>query len=92
MEKISGKLFCQQPDRDVPRIKCGYPLPCPFHTVIVDLAAQAVTEPIESRVTSRARRALKEIASALGSTDPVKARQQAPNRGNRASKGKAGRS
>jgi hypothetical protein len=28
--------FCEQPDRDEPRIKCGYPIPCPFHTVLID--------------------------------------------------------
>ena len=27
---------CQKPDRDVPGILCGYPLPCPYHTVTVD--------------------------------------------------------
>jgi len=27
--------YCEQPDRHVPRIKCGYPLPCPHHTVFV---------------------------------------------------------
>ncbi len=29
-------LYCQRPDRDVPGIVCGYPLPCPHHTVFVD--------------------------------------------------------
>jgi hypothetical protein len=28
-------LSCKQPDRDEPRLVCGYPLPCPYHTVIV---------------------------------------------------------
>jgi hypothetical protein len=31
------QLFCQQPDRDSPGMKCGYPLPCPFHTAVIDL-------------------------------------------------------
>jgi len=26
-----GGKFCQAPDRDAPRIRCGYPLPCPYH-------------------------------------------------------------
>lgn len=30
-------MFCQQPDHDEPRIKCGAPLPCPYHTLTVDL-------------------------------------------------------
>jgi len=25
---------CQRPDRDEPRITCGYPLPCPHHTIL----------------------------------------------------------
>ena len=28
------RLFCERPDRHEPSIKCGYPLPCPHHTVI----------------------------------------------------------
>lgn len=28
--------MCEQPDREVPGIKCGYPIPCPWHTVIMD--------------------------------------------------------
>lgn len=26
---------CSAPDRHVPGLKCGYPLPCPYHTVVV---------------------------------------------------------
>ena len=29
-------MNCKKPDRDVPGLKCGYPLPCPHHTVIID--------------------------------------------------------
>lgn len=35
------QLFCQQPDRDVPKIKCGYPLPCPHHTTLVIISKKA---------------------------------------------------
>ena len=28
--------FCQHPDRDEPRLVCGYPIPCPHHTLEVD--------------------------------------------------------
>lgn len=27
--------YCQQPDRDVPKLTCGYPLPCPHHTLVL---------------------------------------------------------
>ncbi len=36
-------MNCTKPDRDVPKMKCGYPLPCPFHTVIIDASKEAVT-------------------------------------------------
>ncbi len=26
---------CQSPDRHVAALVCGYPLPCPWHTVLV---------------------------------------------------------
>lgn len=29
-------MNCEQPDRDVPKLVCGYSLPCPWHTVIID--------------------------------------------------------
>lgn len=28
--------YCQRPDRDVNELICGYPLPCPWHTVVID--------------------------------------------------------
>lgn len=32
-----NKLICQKLDRDVPKLICGYPLPCPHHTVMVEI-------------------------------------------------------
>lgn len=29
-------MFCKQPDRHEPKLICGYPLPCPYHTVIIE--------------------------------------------------------
>jgi hypothetical protein len=28
--------FCNKPDRHEPKLTCGYPLPCPHHTAIID--------------------------------------------------------
>lgn len=44
-------MFCKQPDRDEPRLKCGYPLPCPHHTLIADIAQQTVTAPLGQGAT-----------------------------------------
>ena len=27
---------CDKPDRHNPKLKCGHPMPCPYHTVIID--------------------------------------------------------
>ena len=36
-------LSCQHPDRDLPKITCGYPLPCPWHTVVIDISEEPHT-------------------------------------------------
>lgn len=41
MKKVS-EGFCNKPDRDVPGIVCGYPLPCPYHTIIMDMGTKPV--------------------------------------------------
>lgn len=61
--------FCNKPDRDVPEIVCGYPLPCPWHTVTVDANANppTLTIPVTSpaAIDPKLRDALKEIAQAI---------------------------
>lgn len=39
MEKKSKheQTTCRRGDRDFPEMICGYPLPCPWHTVILNL-------------------------------------------------------
>ncbi len=32
-----SRLTCAQPDRHVPKLVCGYPLPCPHHTLTLGL-------------------------------------------------------
>ncbi len=39
---ISKMLTCRRPDRDCPKLVCGYPLPCPHHTVVIDLDKNGV--------------------------------------------------
>lgn len=62
----SDRRFCNKPDHDEPRITCGYPLPCPWHTVIVDLNAQTVSAPIGGGVVPAEKAGrIGEIAKAL---------------------------
>lgn len=34
--------LCNKPDKDFPELICGYPLPCPYHTIIIDPTADPV--------------------------------------------------
>lgn len=61
---------CKHPDRDVPKLVCGYPLPCPWHTVVVDstVTPATVTIPVTSdAMMSPARERVGEIATVLSS-------------------------
>lgn len=42
--------MCQRPDRDAPGIICGHPLPCPYHTAVIDATGEVptVTIPVTS--------------------------------------------
>ena len=42
---MSEHLTCRHPDRDEPKLMCGYPLPCPHHTVIIDADAAHRDDP-----------------------------------------------
>lgn len=57
--------FCNQPDHDTPRLKCGSPLPCHYHTVTIDVASQTINEPFTSRTTNKQRRLLREIGESF---------------------------
>jgi hypothetical protein len=35
---MASHRFCRQPDRHEPALVCGYPLPCPHHTAVVDVS------------------------------------------------------
>ena len=39
-------MMCSKPDRDEPRMTCGYPLPCPWLTATIGLAENKITVPI----------------------------------------------
>lgn len=57
---------CRHPDRDTPKLMCGYPLPCPWHTAIIHADRDPVT--VEIPITSdaiRSRGRIGDIARAV---------------------------
>ena len=63
---MTEKTHCSRPDRDSPGILCGYPLPCPYHTVQIDTVGDVVrlivpVSPVPA-VNARQLAALKDIA------------------------------
>lgn len=59
--------YCKKPDRDVPGLECGYPFPCPWHTVIIDTTRDpiTVTAPDTNKITRGTRKRLVEIGKAV---------------------------
>jgi len=43
LKRPRSRTHCTQPDHDEPRIECGAPLPCPYHTSIVDVSGRPAT-------------------------------------------------
>jgi len=52
---MKKELTCKAPDKDAPKLFCGHPLPCPWHTAIIDISE----EPAELRIPITAKAALK---------------------------------
>lgn len=61
------ELTCKHPDRDCPKLMCGHPLPCPYHTAQIDLTKNPPTIiiPVTSEVAWKNRTKLSEIAEIL---------------------------
>ena len=41
---------CEKPDKDNPKLICGYPIPCPHHTIIIDTIKDTRTK-LQARVS-----------------------------------------
>ena len=54
---------CQSSDRDAPRLACGHPLPCPYHTVIIE--DRQVLQPKDRILNRRQFTRLKDIAGVV---------------------------
>lgn len=50
----SNDLICKRPDRDVAKLVCGHPLPCPWHTITIDTTSTpwTLTVPVKERTMS----------------------------------------
>ena len=60
-------LTCKAPDRDCDGLRCGHPLPCPYHTAIIDVSedpAQVII-PITAKAALRGKHHLEDIAATL---------------------------
>lgn len=60
---------CERPDRSSPGIICGHPLPCPYHTVEIDVTGivPTVTIPVATTpaISERTLEVLKDISLAI---------------------------
>jgi hypothetical protein len=52
---MKAGLYCKALDKDNSGLKCGHPLPCPYHTAIIDVSQ----EPAEVRIPITAKAVLK---------------------------------
>ena len=59
---------CRRPDRDEPRMVCGYPLPCPHHSMVIDMTEEptVIAKANHADPSQKTIRRLREIAKALG--------------------------
>ncbi len=60
--------YCKKPDREVPEIICEQPLPCPYHTVIIDMQESPtiiIPVTIGKRINKKLLNRLKKIAMIL---------------------------
>jgi len=59
-------MICKKSDRDCPELICGYPLPCPHHTVTIDTTLDPPTIIIPAteikKIDSNTLNNLKDIA------------------------------
>lgn len=58
---------CTQPDRHEPKLLCGYPLPCPHHTVVIDTTGitATITTPVTANLPIVGELRLRQVAASL---------------------------
>jgi hypothetical protein len=60
MKKDEG--FCSHPDKDCPGIKCGYPLPCPYHTIEMTIKENGTDTDIPTLTSDKAMEQLDRLS------------------------------
>lgn len=65
-------LCCKQPDRDAPKLKCGAPLPCPYHTYTIDLEMRPATVTVPVTARKRYTKKMSAIAECLSRARAVR--------------------
>jgi len=58
---------CKHADRHYPKLRCGYPLPCPFHTATIEDGA--VFQPVTLKLEKTHIRRLLDIAELYTTED-----------------------
>lgn len=62
---MNERAYCKHPDRHVPGIVCGHPLPCPYHTVIVDETGEVPVINMPITINKKQLKRIKDIANIL---------------------------
>ena len=58
---MKSQLLCKRPDRDIAKMVCGYPLPCPHHTYTLEPDGSVVVPPSALTPKRRVLRRLRNI-------------------------------
>lgn len=64
-EMRKRQLTCRQLDRDCSKLKCGYSLPCPHHTAIIEQSTGYVYIPFTAKAAFNNRKKLVKIAEVI---------------------------
>ena len=59
------RKYCNKPDRHEPKLKCGHPLPCPWHTIIADTETGGIFYPEHSPKDEKTKKRIRDITDTL---------------------------
>lgn len=67
MNVMGDRKTCNKPDRHLPRLVCGFPLPCPYHTITLDTTGTEPTIEHKGVIDEKTQRRLLDIGDAIKS-------------------------